>query len=49
MGDPGVQLLTLRPQQRLVSGVLDQGVLEAVGRLGRRTATEDQFGRDQLV
>ena len=32
-----------------IGGILDQGVLEAVGRLGRRAAAEDQLGCDQLV
>ena len=42
-------LLAPALEQRLVGGVLDQGVLEAVGRLGRRAAAEDQLGCDQLV
>jgi hypothetical protein len=37
------------PEQRLVGGVADQGVLEVVGGLGWAAATEDQLGRDDLV
>jgi hypothetical protein len=48
-GDPGVQLVPLGPEQRLIGGVLDQGVLEAVNGVGRAAAAEDEFGRDQLV
>ena len=48
LGDPGMQLLAPRLEERLVGRVLDQGVLEAVGRLGRRAAAEDQLGADQL-
>ena len=36
-------------EQGAVGGVLDQRVLEGVGRLGRRAAAEDQLGGDQLV
>ena len=49
LGDAGVQLLAPGLEQRLVGRVLDQGVLEAVGRLGRGAAAEDQLGGDQLV
>ena len=35
----------LAPEQALVGRVLDQGVLEAVGRFRRRAAAEDQLGR----
>ena len=48
-GNPGVQNEPAGLEQRLVGRVLDQGVLEAVGGLGRRAAAEDQLGRDQLV
>ena len=47
--DSGVELLALGLEQRLVGRVLDQGVLEAVGRLGRRAAAEDQLGSDELI
>jgi len=36
-------------QQRLVGGVLDQGVLERVGSGGWRAAAKDQPGFDELV
>jgi hypothetical protein len=42
-----VQPLPLRPEQALVGGVAHQGVLEAVGRLGRLAAREDQLRRGQ--
>ena len=47
--DAGVQLLAAGLEQRLIGGVLDQRVLEAVGGLGRRAAAEHQLGCDQLV
>ena len=47
--DPSVQDLPAGLEQRLIRGVLDQGVLEAVGGLGRSAAAEDQLGSDQLV
>jgi hypothetical protein len=47
--NPGMQLLALRLEQRLVGRVLDQGVLEAVGRLGWDAAAEYQLGCDQLI
>ena len=49
LGDAGVEVLAAGFEQGAVGGVLDQRVLEAVGRLGRRAAAEDQLGRDQLV
>ena len=36
-----VQMLALRLEERLVCRVLDQGVLEGVGRIGRCAAAED--------
>jgi hypothetical protein len=36
-------------EQRLVGGVLDQGVLEAVGRLGRQPLLIQELRRHQLV
>jgi hypothetical protein len=48
-GDASVQLLALGLEEGLVSRVLDQGMLEAVCRVGRRATTEDQLGRNQLV
>jgi hypothetical protein len=48
-GDPGVQLLALGLEQRLVGGVLNQGVLEAVGRLGRHAAAEHQLRSHPLI
>ena len=36
-------------EQALVGGVADQGMLEQVGRVGRRAAAEDQFGLHQPV
>ena len=47
--DAGVELLAAGLEQRAVGGVLDQRVLEAVGRIGRGAAAEDQLGGDQLV
>ena len=46
--DLRVQLLTPGLQERLIRGVLNQGVLEDVGRLRRRAATEDQLGYNEL-
>ena len=36
-------------EQALVGGIADQGVLEQIGRVGRRAAAEDQLGLDQAV
>ena len=43
------KLLPAGFEQRTVGGVLDQGVLEAVGDIGRGAPAIDQLGRDQLV
>ena len=48
-GDAGVQLLPATAQQAAVGRLLDQCVLEAVGRLRRRAAPEHQLGIDQLL
>jgi len=42
-------LLAGRPQQALIGRLLDQGVLEAVGRLGRQTLLVQKLRLDQLV
>ena len=47
--DARVQLLAPALEQAVVGGLLDQGVLERVGRLGCCPAAKDQLGRDQLV
>ena len=44
-----MQLLASALEQAAVGGILDQGVLEAVGGVGRRAAAEDQLGSDELV
>ena len=44
-----MELLAAGPEQGPVGCILDQGVLEAVDRLGRDTAAEHQLGGDQLV
>jgi hypothetical protein len=44
-----VQLLAAGFEQGAVGGVLDQRVLEAVGRLGWDPAAVDEFGSDQLI
>jgi len=49
LGDAGVQLLAAGFEERAVGGVLNEGVLEAVGDLGRAAAAVDQLGCDQLV
>ena len=49
LNDAGMELLAPGLEQRAVGGVLDQRVLEAVGRLGRGAAAEHQLGGDQLV
>ena len=36
-------------EQALVGGIADQGVLEQIGRVGRRAAAEDQLGGDQAL
>ena len=47
-GNALVVLLARALQERLVGRVLDQGVLEAVRRLGRCPLLVEEFGRDQL-
>ncbi len=47
--DPSVDRLPLGFEQALVGGVADQRVLEAVVRLGRAAAAEDELGLEQLV
>ncbi len=47
-GDLGVDALPTAPEQRGVSGVLHQRVLEDVGRVRRRAASLDQLRRDEL-
>jgi hypothetical protein len=47
--DAGVQVLAPGLKQGAVGGILDQGVLEAVGGVRWRAAAEDELGRDQLV
>ena len=47
-GDLAVQLLPAAPEQRVIGGLLHQGVLEGVHRLGRRALLECQPGFDQL-
>jgi aryl carrier-like protein len=44
-----VQLLAAALQQRLVSRIADQGMLEHVARLRRQAAAKDQLGFEQLV
>jgi hypothetical protein len=41
-GDAGVQPLPLRAHESRIGSVLDERMLEAVGRLGRRAAPEHQ-------
>jgi hypothetical protein len=48
-GDLRVQLLPGIAQQAAMRRVLYQRVLEAVERLGRRAALEDQLGSDELA
>jgi hypothetical protein len=47
--DASVQLLAPGLEQRLIGGVLDQGVLETVGRVGRAAAAKHELGADQLI
>jgi hypothetical protein len=47
--DPRMKVLAAGLEEGAVGGVLDQGVLEAVGRVGRRAAAEDQLRSDELV
>ena len=49
LGDAGVQLLATALEHGLVGSVLDQRMLEGVGRLGRRATAEDQLRADQLL
>ena len=49
LGDAGVQLLAPALEHRLVGSVLDQRMLEGVGRLGRRATAENQLRADQLL
>ena len=46
-GDGRVQALTPRPQHGGIGAVLDQCVLEDIGRVRRRTAHEDELGLGQ--
>src|ERR1700730_4668566 len=46
---PSMQLLALAAQERAVGGILYQGVLEGVLRIGRPTAPENQLCPDKLV
>jgi hypothetical protein len=46
-GNLRVQLLASAAQQAAMRSVLHQCVLEAVDRIGRRAALEDQFGSDE--
>src|SRR5215472_6142200 len=47
-GDLAVQLLPARSEERFVGGVLHQGVLENVDRIGWRALLERQPGCDEL-
>jgi hypothetical protein len=47
--EASVQLLASGLEQGLIGGVLDQGVLETVGRVGRAAAAKHELGADQLV
>ena len=49
IGDPGMQFLPPRAQQRAVGGILDQRVLEQVGGLRAVTAKEQQPGIVELI
>jgi hypothetical protein len=49
LGDAGVQLLAPALEHRLVGSVLNQRMLEGVGRLGRRATAENQLRADQLL
>ena len=42
-------LLAGAPQQRLIGGVLDQGMLEAIGRLRRQPPLVQELRLHQLV
>ena len=46
-GDPRVQLLPRAAKQAGLRRILDQCMLEAVNRVGRRTALEHQLGGDK--
>src|ERR1700694_4579087 len=46
-GDLRVQLLPGTAQQAAMRRVLDQRMLEAIDRIGRRAALEDQLGSDE--
>jgi hypothetical protein len=48
-GDTCVQLLAPRREERLICSVLDQRVLEGIGRFGRHAAAEDELGVRQLL
>ena len=48
MRNARVILLPGAAQQRLIGGILHQGVLKEVGRLGEDAALVEQLGRDQL-
>ena len=44
--EASVQLLAPGLEQRLIGGVLDQGVLETVGRVGRAATAKHELGAD---
>ena len=48
-GDARVQRLTPGPEQRPVSGILHEGVLEQIGCMRGRAPSEQQTGRDETV
>ena len=47
--EASVQLLAPGLEQRLIGGVLDQGVLETVGRVGGAATAKHELGADQLI
>ena len=47
--DPAVQRAAGFPQQRAVGGVLDERVLEEIGRMVRRPAAKEQTRLDETV
>src|SRR5215472_19050588 len=48
-GNAAMQLLPSAAQQSAVGGILHQGMLEGVFRIGWHPAPEDQFGTYQLI
>jgi hypothetical protein len=42
--NPAMKLLASAPQQTLVSSILNQSMLEDIGRLWRNASAEDEFG-----